>query len=95
MVASTTSPRSTTAPSTSTAARWLRSDLAMLGDCALDHSDCSVCYQVASCCSDQVADLGQHVEALEKHTVGIVLDLATSFLRHLPASSGTTWIHVV
>ena len=61
----------------------------------------SVCYQVTPCCSDQGANLGQHVWGLDmrmSNDVGKVSDFfffdpATRFILHLPAGSGTKWAH--
>jgi hypothetical protein len=39
----------------------------------------SVCYQVAPCCSDQGADLGQHVRGLVKYMVDDVGKLSLKF----------------
>jgi hypothetical protein len=56
-------------------------------------------------CSDQcvledffMSCSGTHLCFVLDHVIGVwffIFDLATSFLRHLLASSGTTWIHVV
>ena len=61
----------------------------------------SVCYQVAPCCSDQGADLGQHNLGLDTNMlddVGKLFDLFSLTLLqglflHLPAGSGTKWLH--
>jgi hypothetical protein len=39
----------------------------------------SVCYQVAPCCSDQGADLGQHVRGLDKYMIDDVGKLSLKF----------------
>ena len=60
----------------------------------------SVCHQAAPC-SNQGADLGQHVWGLDTRMsddVGKLLDFfffdpATRFILHLPAGSGTKWTH--
>jgi hypothetical protein len=39
----------------------------------------SVCYQVAPCCSDQGADLGQHVQGLDKYMADDVGNLSLKF----------------
>ena len=58
-----------------------------------------VCYQAAPCCSDQGADLGQHVWGLDTRMsddVGKLSDFfdpAIRFILHLPAGSVTKWAH--
>jgi hypothetical protein len=62
----------------------------------------SVCYQVALCCLDQGADLGQHVWGLDTHMpddVGKLSDLFSLTLLqdlflHLPAYLGSKWLHL-
>jgi len=61
-----------------------------------------VCYQVASCYSDQGADLGQHVRGFDKYTADNIgklslnfFDPATRFLLNLLTVSGTTCVHVI
>ena len=56
----------------------------------------------APCCSDQGADLGQHVWGLVKYMADDVgklslkiFDRATRYLQNLPAGSGTTCVHVI
>ena len=60
----------------------------------------SVCYQVAPCCSDQGADLGQHARGLDKYMVDDVgklslnfFDTAIRFIFYLLAGSGTKCVH--
>ena len=60
----------------------------------------SVCYQVAPCCSDQGADLGQHVQGLDKYMADDVgklsrflFDPAIRFILYLLAGSGTKCVH--
>ena len=61
----------------------------------------SVCYQAAPRCSDQGADLGQHVWGLDTCMLDDVrklsdfffFDPAIRFILHLPAGSGTKWAH--
>ena len=62
----------------------------------------SLCFQVAPCCSDQGADLGQHVWGLDKYMIDDVgkhslkfFDPATRFLLNLLAVSGTMCVHVI
>jgi hypothetical protein len=62
----------------------------------------SVCYQVAPYCSNQGADLGQHVWGLDKYMADDVgklslkfSDPATRFLLNLLAVSWTTSMHVI
>jgi hypothetical protein len=38
-----------------------------------------MCYQVAPCCSDQGADLGQHVRGLDKYMTDVVGKLSLKF----------------
>ena len=72
-------------------------DSSVLGSCYVS----LVCYQAAPCCSDQGADLGQHVWGLDtrmSNDVGKLLDFfffdpATRFIPHLPAGSGIKWAH--
>ena len=60
-----------------------------------------VCYQAAPCCSDQGADLGQHVWGLDKYMTDDVGKLSDLFLLtllldlflYLPAGSGTKWLY--
>jgi hypothetical protein len=61
----------------------------------------SVCYQVAPCCLDQGADLGQHVRGLDKYMADDVdklslkfFDPATRFILHLLAGLGTKCVHL-
>jgi hypothetical protein len=61
----------------------------------------SVCYEVAPCCSDQGADLGQHVWGLDTYMLDDVgklsnlfsLTLLQDLFLHLPAGSRTKWLH--
>ena len=61
----------------------------------------SVCFQVAPCCSDQGANLGQHVWGLGKYMTDGVgklsdlfrLTLLQDLFFHLPAGSRTKWLH--
>ena len=61
----------------------------------------SLCFQVAPCCSDQGADLGQHVWGLDKYMTDgdgkhldlFPLTLLQDLFLHLPAGSGTKWLH--
>ena len=61
----------------------------------------SVCYQLAPCCSDQGAFLGQHVWGLDTHMTDDIgkllglfsLTLLQDLFLHLPAGSGTKWLH--
>ena len=57
----------------------------------------SVCYQAAPCCSDQGADLGQHVWGLDMHIDKLLdlfsLTLLQDLFLHLLASSRTKWLH--
>ena len=59
----------------------------------------SVCYQAAPCCSDQGADLGQHVWDLDTRIMlAKILDFfffdpATRFILYLLVESGTKWAH--
>jgi hypothetical protein len=46
----------------------------------------SVCYQVAPCCSDQGADLGQHVRGLDKYMADDVGNLSLKFFDHATRS---------
>ena len=39
----------------------------------------SVCYQLSSCCSDQGADLGQHVWGLDTHMIDDIGKLSGLF----------------
>ena len=62
----------------------------------------SVCYQVAPCCSDQGADLGEHIWGLDKYMADDVgklslkfFDPAISFLLNLLAGLGTTCVHII
>jgi hypothetical protein len=62
----------------------------------------SMCYQVASCYSDQGADLGQHVRDLDNYMVDDVgklslkfFDPSTRFLLNFLVGSGTTCVHVI
>ena len=58
-----------------------------------------MCYQAAPYCSDQGADLGQHVWVLDTRMSDDVdklldfFDLATRFILHLSIGSGTKWAH--
>ena len=69
----------------------------MVGSCYAS----SVCYEAAPCCSDQGADLGQHVWGLDTRMsddVGKLSDFfffdpVTRFILHLPAGSGTKWAY--
>jgi hypothetical protein len=58
------------------------------------------CY-ISSVCSDQGADLGQHVWGLDKYMADDVgklslkfFDPATRFILHLPAGLGTKCVHL-
>ena len=61
----------------------------------------SLCFEVAPCYSDQVADLGQHIWGIDKYMidgVGKLLDLfpltlLQDLFLHLLAGSGTKWLH--
>jgi hypothetical protein len=62
----------------------------------------SVCYQVAPCCSNQGADLEQHIWGLDKYMTNNVgklssnfFDPAIRFFLNLSAVSGTTCVHVI
>ena len=60
----------------------------------------SLCFQVAPCFSDQVADLGQHVWGLDMYMAGDagklslkIFDPATRLLLNLLVGLGTKWLH--
>ena len=61
----------------------------------------SLCFQVAPCCLDQGADLGQHIWGLDKYMtdgVGKLLELFPLTLLQdlfllLPPGLGTKWLH--
>ena len=61
----------------------------------------SMCYQLAPCCSNQGADLGQHVWGLDTHMIDDIgkllglfsLTLLQDLFLHLLVGSGTKWLH--
>ena len=61
----------------------------------------SLCFQVAPCCSNRGVDLEQHFWGLDKYMIDDIgklsnlfsLTLLQDLFNHLPAGSGTKWLH--